>query len=161
MAAKLKGELLMKSLKSKFAVAMCSICILVLFSSILIGYNVSYNALNTEITQQTLTTSEKYSEIINSWLSVQGKTLEDIADSLDNYSTFNKTDIISYLAHKAKSNPYATDVYIGFSDKSFWDGAEWTPDAGYDCTSRNWYKEAIEKNKEIYTAPYLDAMTKK
>jgi methyl-accepting chemotaxis protein len=151
----------MKSLKSKFAVAMCSICILVLAASMLIGYGISYNAINNQMVDKTLITSEKYGEFINGWLSVQGKILDDIADNLETYPDFNQKDIVTYISHKAKSNSYASDVYIGFTNKSFWDGAGWTPTAGYDCTSRSWYKEAMERNSLIYTAPYVDARTQK
>jgi methyl-accepting chemotaxis protein len=151
----------MKSLKSKFAVAMCSICILVLAASMLIGYGISYNAINNQMVDKTLITSEKYEENINGWLSVQGKIVDDIADDLETYPDFNQKDIVTYISHKVKSNSYASDVYIGFPDKSFWDGAGWSPTSGYDCTSRAWYKEAMEKNSLIYTAPYLDAITKK
>lgn len=151
----------MKSLKSKFALAMCSICIIILLSSMLIGYNISYNSLNNEIADKTLVTSEKYAQSINGWLSVQGKSLDEIADELENYPNFTQSEISSYLERKKKGNSYALDVYVGLSNKNFWDGAGWTPDAGFDCTSRDWYKEAIEKNKLIYTEPYVDAMTKK
>lgn len=151
----------MKSLKSKFAAAICGTCIIVLFFSIIISYAISYNALNKQITDKTLITSQKYSEIINSWLSVQGKFLEDIADDLETNPNFNREDIISYMTHKAKTNSYVTDVYIGFSNKDFWDGSGWIPPEGYDCTVRDWYKKTIKNNKLTYSAPYLDAITKK
>lgn len=151
----------MKSLKSKFAVAMCSICILVLGASIIIGYSVSYKALNKEMADKTLITSQKYGEIINGWLDGQGKILKEIAGSVENTKEFNQNDVAAYLAQKIKTNPYTTDVYIGFKDKSFWDGSGWTPPSDYDATKRVWYEKALEKNGLIYTAPYLDAMTKK
>ncbi|MDD3224469.1 MAG: methyl-accepting chemotaxis protein [Clostridium sp.] len=151
----------MKGLRFKFALAMCSVCVVVLLSSIIVGYNVSYNSLNSEISDKTLITAEKYSENINGWLSVQGKSLDEIADQIENTQNFNETDIKTYLSHKKKGNPYAIDVYMGFPNKVFWDGTNWTPDAGFDCTSRAWYKEAMTKNKLIYTEPYVDAMTKK
>ena len=103
----------MKSLKSKFTAAICGTCIIVLFFSIVISYAITYNALNKQITDKTLITSQKYSEMINSWLSVQGQFLEDISDDLETNSNFNKEDIISYMTHKAKTNSYVTDVYIG------------------------------------------------
>lgn len=151
----------MKSLKSKIAAAMCIMCTIVLISSLLICYNVSFNILNKQIASNTLVNSEKYSEIINGWLSVQGQILNDIEGNLETYPDFNKNSIQEYITKKAKSNSYATDVYIGFSDKNFWDGSGWNPPADFDCTKRGWYEEAISKNKLIYTPPYLDADTKK
>ena len=76
----------MKSLKSKFTAAICGTCIIVLFFSIVISYAITYNALNKQITDKTLITSQKYSEMINSWLSVQGQFLEDISDDLETNS---------------------------------------------------------------------------
>lgn len=151
----------MKSLRSKIAVAMCGICILVLFASTLISYSVSYSAINKEIGDKTLMTSEKYSEVINSWLSVQGRILNEVADDLETSSNFNEKDTITYMDHKTKKDSYAMDIYVGFANKDFWDGLQQAEDPGYDCTSRDWYKEAIQKNKLIYTAPYVDSITKK
>lgn len=151
----------MKSLKSKLIAAICSTCILVLIFSVFISYTISYTALNKEITDKTLITSQKYSEIIDSWLSVQGKFLDGVADDIENNPNFTKGNIIPYMTHKSKLNSYVTDVYIGFSNKDFWDGSGWIPPSTYDCTTRVWYKKTIKNNKLTYSAPYLDAITKK
>lgn len=151
----------MKSLKTKIAVVMCTMCTLVLLISLLIGYNVSYNIVNTQITDNLLTNSEKYSEIIDGWLNVQGQILDDVETNLEAYPNFSKDTILPYLVNKTKCNNKATDVYIGFSDKTFWDGSGWTPPNGYDCTTKSWYKEAIERNMLVYTEPHLDEITNK
>lgn len=151
----------MKSLKSKLVVAISIICLVTLFASMIIGYAFSYSAINTQMQSTALMTSEKYGEIINGWLDGQGKILKEIEGSLENTKNFDETDVLNYLSQKVKSNPYTTDVYIGFKDKSFWDGSGWTAPANYDCTTRVWYKEAMESNKLVYTTPFLDLTTKK
>ncbi|WP_406542679.1 cache domain-containing protein [Clostridium ljungdahlii] len=52
-------------------------------------------------------------------------------------------------------------MYLGFKDKRYLDGTGWIPDKDFDCTQRYWYKDAVQKNKLVYSEPYLDELTKK
>ena len=151
----------MKSIKFKFSAYVCGICIIVLFLSIIAGYYVSYTNISSELSKNTFLNSEKYEESINGWLNQQGEFVNELAGSVDNSKDFNKADIVSYLQNRIKSNKYANDVYIGFNDKSFWDGSGWVPPSDYDCTKRGWFIEAEQKNSMIYTVPYVDVNTKK
>ena len=45
------------------------------------------------------------------------------------------------------------DVYIGLSDRSFYDGGGWVPDADYDPTTRVWYENGFKENNIIYGVP--------
>jgi methyl-accepting chemotaxis protein len=139
----------------------CGICIFLLFLSIGTGYYVSSNLVSKEIADNTLLNAQKYGEQINGWLDGQGKILNEIADSVQDSKSFDEQTILPYLASKIKSNQYTTDVYIGFKDKTFWDGSGWTPPNGYDCTTRWWYTQAMQNNGLTYTTPALDLTTKK
>lgn len=151
----------MKSIKAKISIAISIICIFILSLSIMAGYMVSYNSIKKEVISNTLLNSQKYGENINGWLEGQGKILSEIGDSIENSKNFDKDTILPYLNSKVKSNEYTTDVYLGLRDKTFWDGSGWTPEADYDCTTRNWYKQGMENNKLTYTTPFLDLATKK
>ncbi|WP_237737341.1 methyl-accepting chemotaxis protein [Clostridium carboxidivorans] len=50
---------------------------------------------------------------------------------------------------------------MGFKDKRYLDGSGWVPDKDFDCTQRDWYKDAVKKNGLVYSQPYLDELTKK
>lgn len=151
----------MKSIKSKIAVIISSVCIIVLLFSAIVSYLISYRTIEKEATSKVLMASDKYSEIINGWLDGQAKIITEVAYNLENSKDFDESNIIPYLEGKVKSNPYATDMYVGTAQKKMLDGSGWHAPADYDCTQRIWYKLAMEKKGLIYTDPYLDAITKK
>ena len=51
------------------------------------------------------------------------------------------------------------DCYIGLSDKSFYDGGGWVPDADYDPTTRAWYTDGVANDKIFLGAPSVDLTT--
>ncbi|MCR5342326.1 MAG: methyl-accepting chemotaxis protein [Butyrivibrio sp.] len=51
------------------------------------------------------------------------------------------------------------DVYLAIGKESFYDGGGWVPDADYDPTSRDWYKNAIGKSSIIIGEPSVDMTT--
>jgi methyl-accepting chemotaxis protein len=107
-----------------------------------------------------LTSADKYSEMINGWLDGQGKIVNEIGDSMENMDTLDDDKIIQYFQKKLKTNKYASDIYMGYTDKKFIIGSGWTPPQDFDCTQRVWYKNAIEKKTLIYSTPYMDLNTK-
>lgn len=111
--------------------------------------------------EQILLSSQKYSEMMNGWLDVQGKIVNEIGANIEQTGTINEKSLLPYLKSKIKSNPYTSDVYVGLPNRKMIDGSGWVPPADYDCTKRVWYTEAIKENKLIYSAPFLDGVTKK
>ena len=47
-------------------------------------------------------------------------------------------------------------AYFGMSDKQYLDPSGWVPDAGYDPTSRDWYKDGVGKSEMTLGEAYLD-----
>jgi len=61
-----------------------------------------------------------------------------------------------------KTHPDTLGIYLGTVDKKMYLEPKSDLPAGYDPTSRGWYKDAINnKGKVIATNPYQDAITKK
>jgi serine phosphatase RsbU (regulator of sigma subunit)/HAMP domain-containing protein len=52
------------------------------------------------------------------------------------------------------------DYYIGFNDRRLLSGTGWQPSPDYDCTKRDWYVEAMNRNGMVITPPYVDSDTK-
>ncbi|WP_026495015.1 methyl-accepting chemotaxis protein [Butyrivibrio sp. WCD3002] len=53
------------------------------------------------------------------------------------------------------------DVYLAVGTENFYDGGGWVPDADYDPTTRQWYKNALGKSSIILGAPSVDMTTGK
>jgi methyl-accepting chemotaxis protein len=150
-----------KSIKSKITFIVSCICIISLFTLAGITYYISYNIIENEAKEKMVAQSDKYAEMINGWLDSQGKIVNEVGDSVERIGATDEKDILNYLKSKVKSNKYTTDVYIGYSDKKLLDGSGWIPPEDYDCTQRDWYKEAVSKDTLIYSRPFLDQSTKK
>ena len=148
----------MKSIKTRITLILSSVSGLCLLAAILISSYTSYNMLITQNNQKYMLQAQKYSSDIDGWLQVQGKIVDEMADSILSRKTLDKAEMLSYITSKTKSNSNTTDVYIGLSaDKTFLDGSGWAPPKGYDCTTRGWYKTAIDKGTLVYGSPYFDA----
>ncbi|PJI09298.1 MULTISPECIES: methyl-accepting chemotaxis protein [Clostridium] len=151
----------MKSIKSKIIVLVSALCSFLLICSFLSSYFILKKALFSQYTDKMIVSSEKYSEMINGWLDTQTKVFNEVAENTENNNMIkNDDDILKYFSRKIKSNSNVSDIYAAFEDGKFIDGAGWVPPAGYDARQRDWYKDAITKNKITYT-PYFDLVTKK
>ena len=61
-----------------------------------------------------------------------------------------------------KTHPDMLSIYLGTADKKMYIAPKVELPAGYDPTSRGWYKDAVSNDgKVIATNPYVDAITKK
>ncbi|UYP01378.1 methyl-accepting chemotaxis protein [Oceanotoga sp. DSM 15011] len=59
-----------------------------------------------------------------------------------------------------KTYPQVISIYLGLSDGEILIKPDAELPEGFDVTTRDWYKKALEDNKNIiYTPPYIDAVT--
>lgn len=156
-----RGTTTMKSIKTKITLTFSVLCVILILTSSFVSYYVSSGAIENESTAKVQYASEKYSELINGWLDGQAKIVSEAALSIENEDTYVESDTLKYLEKNLKANPNITDFYIGTADKHMVDGSGWVPEAGYDPTTRPWYKSAMAKDGLIYTSPYLDKATNK
>ncbi|MGE5630629.1 MAG: methyl-accepting chemotaxis protein [Caulobacteraceae bacterium] len=151
----------MKSLRSKLIILVCVLCILSLSISILISYYMSYKVVFKESTDKAVLNAGKYAAQLNGWLEGQGKMIDEMANDLQHYNDYDLQKLFGYFEEKQKPNPHIICFYMGFADKTFVSGDGWEPPADYDCTQRDWYKQAVQAGGLVYTAPYLDVTTNK
>lgn len=150
----------MRSIKSKITLVICLVCTLSLLLSSAVTYYISYNSITKESKQKLVETSSKYAETINGWFDGQGKIVSGMADYIECMDSIDETKIMQYFKKELKNNVYASDVYIGFTNKKILVGSGWIAPKDFDCTQRSWYKEAIEKNGLVYSEPFVDGKTK-
>lgn len=151
----------MKSIRTKIILMVCFLCILSLAISTGISYYMSANVLLKESKDKSIFIAGKYAENLNGWLEGQGKMIDEMVNDLEHYKNFDKDYLIDYFEAKQKPNPHIICFYMGYADKRFASGDRWEAPADYDCTTRDWYIQAVEKGGLVYTAPYLDATTNK
>lgn len=151
----------MKSIKSKLILGGCLLSIIGLIIAIGFSYNTSQKILNEVKSAESLNAAKINAEQMNGWMMSQGKMVTEMVNDIENIGNLDEAHLMTLFSEKMKDNPYIISFYIGFSDKRTVFGDAWVPGADYDCTQRDWYKAAIEKNGLAYTAPYYDGSVKK
>lgn len=108
--------------------------------------------------RELLATARKYGSDIESFVSKEVGNAEMLADSIA-YSDLDDEKLHKELAAINDTNSEMLALYMGFADKKFIKGDNNPVPAGYDPTSREWYKEAVAQNKPFVSTPYKDAIT--
>ncbi len=151
-----------RSLRAKFILVTCAICISCLIIVSLISYRVSYSIVKSEVNKKSTESVKKYANQFNTWFVEQGKAVNDMAQDIEINDNFNKDYLLKYLTAKYQfQKSDIIDCFMGFPNRLLIDGSGWNPPPEYDCTSRKWYIGAIKNNGLVYSTPYLDASTKK
>ena len=135
---------------------------------IVVVYNASllYNSSVTEINENAKDVVKSTAAEIENYITVAETTLRVVADSTElmEKEGASSEEIYKYLEAQTKIQSQQFDenftgIYA-YVDGVFMDGSGWNPPEGYDPTSRDWYKTAIDAKGEIaIVSPYLDAQT--
>lgn len=67
----------------------------------------------------------------------------------------SEADMADMLIALTDSDAMLDDVFFGFENKKFIDGARWIADASYDPTARGWYTSAVKNNDLAISEIYL------
>ena len=144
-----------KTIKGKITVQ----TIIYMIIAILVCEMVSVNALNRNMTSQTKTyvkaQAQTNANIVNEWLVEQGNIIHTLTNAIAFMNTKDTDKIMDYLEKNLKENKDALMYYLCFG----YDGGVFPADHStldLDPTTRDWWKQALEKNGLIYTAPYED-----
>ncbi|HOT32600.1 MAG TPA: cache domain-containing protein [Petrotogaceae bacterium] len=148
------------SIKRKYILYISLICVISLFILSCISYIFSYRIVLSTLKEKLSAYSLRYSQEIDSWLTVQSQKLEwishDISINEEYYS--NRSNVYKLLSEKYRSSlGIVNDYYMSYTDKTLISGSDWVPQSDYDCTQRNWYILASQSGKTVFTEPYVDA----
>lgn len=150
------------TIKGRFIFFVTLICIISLITVSATSYFISYNLMLKIYESKATEASQKYSNEIDEWLSIQSSKLHSIKEDIEITGDYSQARLSEYFTDKVdNTNGEVLDYYMGYSDKQMADGSGWVPPADFDCTSREWYKDAVSANKVIFTEPYIDADSKK
>lgn len=149
-------------IRSKIVVAMVVICLISIFSMVLINYNLSIKSLENEIGERIQGVAANTAKELDKWMAVQKQSLEEIASSILYNDNYDYNYVFGFLNRQIKKNE-GNEYYIGLNDGSLISGSGWIPPDDYITTERDWYIGAVsnENEDEIYISePYVDAKTK-
>ena len=103
---------------------------------------------------------------LENYLTVASTTLRVTADSVDLMKSAGRSTeeieqfLLDQTARQAEQFDENFTGLYAYIDGEYLDGLGWVPPEGYEPTSRDWYKGAVEANGEVVLiSPYLDAQT--
>ncbi|MGN0483281.1 MAG: methyl-accepting chemotaxis protein [Lachnospiraceae bacterium] len=149
----------MKSIRTRMIVVFSAICIgCMLVSMVLVSYIAQKSFVQSSEQFKNLS-AEYYASLIDGWLEKETAVIDSSKTYLETSNLADKEDIANYLQQQTSAAEHASDIYVGFDDKSFIDGTGWVPEDDWDCTTRSWYTGAKASGEKVYGEPYVDAIT--
>ncbi|MDO4772373.1 MAG: methyl-accepting chemotaxis protein [Bacillota bacterium] len=145
------------NLKKKMLVSVLAPVLLVVTILSLVSYLYSKDLLIKESMQNIASMAEKYGSDIETILSEKIAYVTISAHSIEN-TDFKDETILDSLLYLTKNVKGTLGFFMGFENKKFLDGTGWVPDANFDPTSRDWYKDAIGSDSVQISPPYPNAM---
>lgn len=133
--------------------------ILYLLTALIICELVSVITLDSNMTSQSREYIEAEAQnnaaVVNEWLTEQGNIAHTLATALAYMNTKDPDTIMDYLELNLSGNKDALMYYLCFG----YNGGVLPADHStldLDPTTRDWWKQAVEKKGLVYTAPYKD-----
>ena len=141
-------------LKNKMLFLIGSPMLLVIVILTFVSYSYSKSLLVNESRETMLAYAQKYASDIETIISEKKNYVEISANNISKEQKKGKIllDDLTYLTNNVEG---ALDFYVGFNDKTFFDGSGWTADASFDPTSRSWYQGAMGQDFAYVSDPYI------
>ncbi|OKL36823.1 methyl-accepting chemotaxis protein [Domibacillus mangrovi] len=97
---------------------------------------------------------------LNGWLEKNTKVVETISYVIEDAVAEKDVNVDYLLSLKREHNAEnISDIYAGFEDGRFLDGAGWVPEADFDARERPWYTDVKESGELNFSDPYLNLVT--
>ena len=101
-----------------------------------------------------------YASSVSGWLERETAIIDSLAADLAGKSKLDEKTLSEDVMTYTNYYTAVSDIYVGLSDGSFFDGTGWIPEEGWDFSTRVWYTGAIEKpNVKVFGTPYIDIIS--
>ncbi|MCM1124496.1 MAG: methyl-accepting chemotaxis protein [Eubacterium sp.] len=146
-------------IRAKLTTFFSIICIGCMSSAILCVLMVAKSRIADMNNAQYKISAEYYASKVNEWLEGNSAVLDSTIVYMTQQDTLDREKLWAYLQALTEANEDTTDIYVGFTDGDYYDGAGWIPEEGWDFTGRSWYAGAINAEGKVCCEPFLDSVT--
>lgn len=146
-------------IRAKLTTFFSVICIGCMLVAILCILTVAKNRIADMNNAQYGTAAEYYATKVSEWLEGNSAVLDSTIVYMNNQETIDRQKLWDYLKALTEANENTTDIYVGFTDGDYYDGAGWIPDEGWIFFERPWYVAAIDSEDKACGEPFLDSVT--
>ncbi len=97
-----------------------------------------------------------YAAEIHAWLEQKTASVDSAVIYMESAAKPEKEAAVDYLGAMIQNTEGVTDIFVAFTDGTFWDGngADFGDD--WDYSTYPWYTGALETEEKIYCTPYMD-----
>ena len=149
----------MRSLRTKFIIATCIICIICIGLTAGISYWQASSVIAQASAENEEMTAREAAQELENWMQAKGEFLYTVKASIETEGDTDYDQLCQYM--KELLEGYNTDdtlydIYFTYPDSRMASGSGYVPDGTVDFTTRDWYIEAEESDGLAYSTPYLD-----
>lgn len=153
----------MKSLKGKFIVVTCMICMICLFLTSSISYKVASGHLYDQESSNAALLAQQNAEKIAEWIHGYVMYLETTAASMEVLNLTDFDEQCAFLTDMLQKNNEKDDtlydIYFTNEQNQMAAGSGYMPDGSVDFTKRSWYIGAKDADTVYFESAYKDADT--
>ncbi len=148
-----------KSIRTRFTVTVFIVVFIAMAILTVFSYTYSKNLIEKEVIQKEIELANLSASKIDDWFQQFKQVVENIGRNINILGT--KQYGFRLCEQNLKYYPNMVDIYLGFSDDSYFFGSGYIPnDPTWRPTIRPWYISAMNANsKAIVTEPYIDTQT--
>lgn len=153
----------MKSLKGKFIVVTCMICMICLFLTSSISYWIASGYLYSRESGNAALLARQNAETIAEWIHGYVVYLDTVASSMETLGITDFEEQCAFLTDMLQKSNAADDtlydIYFTNEQNQMAAGSGYMPDGSVDFTQRSWYIGAKEADTAYFESAYKDADT--
>lgn len=150
------------SVQKKFIIIVCTICLICIVFTSMVGYSTASGALKEKSTQNANLLSSTYANEINNWIWEKAVFLNTVAESMILINNFDKAYLHKYFEEILKQSNKENsiyDIYFQYPDTDMICATDFVPNGTMDYTKRKWYTVPTTLHKLAIQTAYKDTDT--
>ena len=124
-----------------------------------LGYYYAQKQVRENIQSEMFSVANGYTNQIDGWLLTKAQIAITTSETIQ--KVLGDESVQAAFLQNYKNDKSIMDLYIGSDDGKFVVGSQAPIPTGFDCRTRNWYKDAKAKNSLLFTDAYVDTRTSK
>ena len=158
-----KDETLKLSIKIKLAFLLIGLIAGMLFIVFLTVYRTYSDRLDQQLRTEASVRMDAAGKGVDGWFMVLGQSLKTLRHEIRGHGTDYERMRASFLAGSNEEDDIIS-FYFGTQQRiadggTFVEATGWIPPAGWEHSTRPWYKESLKTPEIVLTPPYVDANT--
>ncbi|MHC1721583.1 MAG: ATP-binding protein [Aminipila sp.] len=150
------------SVQKKFIIIVCSICLICITLTSIVGYSAASSELKEKSTENAAILAADYANQINNWIWEKAVFLNTVAESMILVNNLDREYLHTYfnkILKNSKLDNSIYDLFFQYPDSYMVCATDFVPDGSMDYTKRKWYTVPTSTHKLAVQTAYNDTDT--